>query len=394
MRSATRSAPMAPRMPPPWPVPPTPLAPPGAFAAPLGKAGAPGGSIRGEPEALPPVAADRADTGSVLAPSVPETAVTGDAPPEMADGVAVVEPEFGAPGGAKMTETRPLTGWVSSPVRVVSVPPVVCRAGASGLVRLLVRAPLTGWVSDPASPVSEPLADRVVGPVAAASVPLADWVAPDIAPSADCSVAPVPPLGALICSGDAVVAGTLGTVGTPGTVAAGSAVLEAAAPGTGAAGLVACWGAVAAGAVGAGLLAAADPVAETPEPEPALPAEDVPAGVTAAAGALPLWDEEAADTPPGAAKDAVTEDAVDVAAEMPVGAELTDTDAGLSGEEASGEAWACRESSSKSTQMPAATSATCTARRAIRRAISCGISSPPLPVSPTRPSTRCQRART
>lgn len=115
----------------------------------------------------------------------------------------------------------------------------------------------------------------------------------------------------------------------------------------------------------------------------------VAAGPVAASRA-PGW--EAAGAPPGAAEEVMAEtaeltaDAAEVVPEVSGEAELVDagtwladTDAGISGDEATVAARACRESSRKRTQMAPATSTIRTARRAMRRALSCGTGSSCVP---------------
>jgi len=95
---------------------------------------------------------------------------------------------------------------------------------------------------------------------------------------------------------------------------------------------------------------AADAVRASEVPGPAAP--------------LPAPDWEAAGVWPGSAEEAVAEranvtaDGADAVPEVPGDAELVDTDAGTSGDDATVVACACRESSSKTTQMAAATRAT------------------------------------
>jgi hypothetical protein len=68
----------------------------------------------------------------------------------------------------------------------------------------------------------------------------------------------------------------------------------------------------------------------------------------------------------------VTADVAEVAADV---AEVTAEAAGDAGVDGGVAACACRENASKRTRMPAATIAACTARQAMRREISCGMSS-------------------
>jgi len=90
-----------------------------------------------------------------------------------------------------------------------------------------------------------------------------------------------------------------------------------------------------------------------------------PAGEAAEAAGEPEVSDETADVAGEAAGDSV---------------EVTDVSAaGVPFEGAEVAACACRENTSMTTKIPAATTASCTARTAMRRAIGCGISSSPSP---------------
>jgi hypothetical protein len=234
---------------------------------------------------------------------------------------------------------------------------------------------LVDCTSDPEASPSTPPAGFTgdpTGPVRAAS-----------ARPTDSTAEPVPPLAVL--GTDPIALGAL---------AAGAVALGATA---------ACVAAGAADdAVGSVTPGAADPSPNTPEPEPAVPEEELAApvtepmaaeavlttGVTGSATTLPAPGSEAADVPPAATDDRtgvtletadVTADTAVVSPEVPGDAGLLATNAGLSGGEAIVAACACRDSSSKRTKMPAASSAACTALSAMRRIISCGISSSHVP---------------
>jgi hypothetical protein len=124
-------------------------------------------------------------------------------------------------------------------------------------------------------------------------------------------------------------------------------------------------------------------------------AVEVPCGVAVAAGAVAVAAEVAAELTPAAALVTVevaadvaevaadvAEDVVDVTAEVSV---LVTGDPAWPGEVAVGAvaACACRENTSKTTRIPAASIAHCAARRAAWRNASCGIgSSPPRETGP------------
>jgi hypothetical protein len=111
---------------------------------------------------------------------------------------------------------------------------------------------------------------------------------------------------------------------------------------------------------GAGLAEVAGAV-EVAGAEVAAATGDVTVGATGVAGAGLA----------GAAAAAVTADVTGATADV---AEVTGAGtAGVDGGVVA--ACACRENASKRTRMPAATIATCTARKAMRRDISCGMSS-------------------
>jgi hypothetical protein len=142
-----------------------------------------------------------------------------------------------------------------------------------------------------------------------------------------------------------------------------------------------------------------DPVPEEPVPvvpagEPVVSAEPVVAAVTAeVTGAATEVTAEAAE---------VTGDAADGAAEVPevsgddpeVAGEV-DACGGVRGGAAKVAAFACRENTRKMKKSPAATMATCTARRAMRRTIiGCGMSSSQSPGTGLGPSALNRRLET
>jgi hypothetical protein len=105
---------------------------------------------------------------------------------------------------------------------------------------------------------------------------------------------------------------------------------------------------------------------------------------------VPVEDGEAAVWEPDVAFEAaeVTGDVtllrVDSAPESP--ADCPDCPDWPGKGESSVAAWACRENRSMITKIPAATSASCTARRAMQRAIGCSMTAPHSPGDPvTRP---------
>jgi hypothetical protein len=160
----------------------------------------------------------------------------------------------------------------------------------------------------------------------------------------------------------------------------------------------ACETPVAADVTGAEL-GAAEPVVAGAVPEPLLPVLVVPGEPVVAAVTAEVTDA-AAEVAAEAAE--VTGDAADGTAEVPevsgddpeVAGEV-DACAGVKGGEAKVAAFACRENTRKITKSPAATMATCSARRAMRRTIiGCGMSSSQSPGTGLGPAALDRRLET